>query len=309
MSLFLVTGGAGFIGSNICKALLENGHKVRVLDNLVTGKMDNINSFINDIDFINGDIRDQEIVRKAVTGTDFVLHHAAISSVQYSIMDPVFCSDVNTQGTLNLLCAARDTGVKRVVFASSASVYGQNEIIPKKEDMKAEPASPYAVTKYNIEVYARIFYSVYGLETVCLRYFNVFGPNQDPRSSYSGVISLFIKALREGNVIEIFGDGEQTRDFIYIEDVVRANLLAVASDRVGKGEVINIATGVGKSLNELISILSAITGVNPEIAYSSEKKGDIRHSKADIELAKKLLNFEAKVSLEKGLKGLYGINN
>lgn len=305
MSLFLITGGAGFIGSNICKTLLEEGHKVRVLDNLSTGKMDNINDILTDIEFVNGDIRDQKTVGKAVEGTDFVLHHAAISSVQYSLMDPVFCSEVNTQGTLNLLCAARDAKVKRVVFASSASVYGQNEIIPKHEGMKAEPASPYAVTKYNIEVYARIFYSVYGLETVCLRYFNVFGPRQNPKSSYCGVISLFIKALQEGNTIEIFGDGEQTRDFIYVDDVVRANLLAINSDRVGKGEVINIATGIDKSLNELVNIIGTIMDKNPEIIYSAQKKGDIKHSKADTQLARKLLGFEAKVSLEEGLKKLY----
>ena len=301
MPRFLVTGGAGFIGSHIVEALVGRGESVRVLDNLSTGKRDNVAPWLGRADFIEADLRDPEAVRGACRGVDFVLHHAALPSVPRSVKDPVASNDVNAGGTLNVLVAGRDEGVRRVVYAGSSSVYGDTPVLPKREDMPANPLSPYAISKYTGELYCTVFHSLYGLETVVLRYFNVFGPRQDPTSQYAAVIPKFITALREGTPPTIYGDGEQTRDFTYVANVVKANLLACMAP-AAVGSVINIACGAQTSLNELVRLLREIMDSDTEPTYSAARPGDVKHSLADTSRAAELLGYQPDVSLEDGLR-------
>ena len=299
--LYLVTGGAGFIGSHLVEELVKQGQRVRVIDNLSTGKKENIKPFLEKIEFIEGDIRDLEIVREAMDEVDYVLHQAAVPSVPRSVKDPLTSNSVNVEGTLNILIAARDAGVKRVVYASSSSVYGDTPVLPKHEDMKQEPRSPYAVSKLAGELYCQASYHVYGLETVALRYFNVFGPWQDPQSQYAAVVPKFITALLHGKPPMIFGDGEQSRDFTYIENVVAANLLAAKAPNVA-GEAFNIACGERITINELARMLAEFIGVTTEPEHTPARSGDVLHSLADISKAKRLLGYEGKVGVHEGLK-------
>lgn len=301
MSFFLVTGGAGFIGSNIVETLLERGHKVRVLDNFSTGKRENLEPFRNDVEIVEGDIRSYHIVHEAVRGTDFILHQAALPSVPRSIADPITTHEVNTNGTLNVLNAARDLGVKKVIFASSSSIYGNSEELPKKESMVPNPLSPYAVSKLTGEKYMQVFHKLYGLETISLRYFNVFGPRQDPASQYSAVIPKFITAILNGNQPVIFGDGLQSRDFTYVANVVDANLKACLSEQTG-GEVLNIACHERITLNQLVTLINRATEKDIEPVYSEPRLGDVKHSFADIQRAKQVIGYRPGVSFSEGLE-------
>ena len=303
--LYLVTGGAGFIGSHIVERLVQEGQHVRVIDNLSTGKRKNIEPFLEKIEFIEGDVRDLELVRKAMDGVDYVLHQAAVPSVPRSVKDPLTTNAVNVEGTLNILIAARDAGVKRVVYASSSSVYGDTPTLPKQEGMKPQPRSPYAVSKLAGEFYCQVFYHVYGLETVVLRYFNVFGPRQDPESQYAAVVPKFITALLRNEPPTIFGDGEQSRDFTYVENVVEANLLATQAKGTDvAGQVFNIACGTRITINKLAQMLAEIIGVDPELEphYAPPRPGDVRHSLADISKGQEFLGYHVKVDLFEGLK-------
>ncbi len=297
----LVTGGAGFIGSNIVAGLLEDGFNVRVLDNLVTGRRDNLSGLKGKVDFVLGDVRDLKVVRKAVSGVDFVLHQAALPSVPRSISDPVLTNECNVSGTVNVLFAAKEAGVKRVVYAGSSSAYGDTPTLPKREDMTPMPLSPYAVSKLAGEYYCSVFSGVYGLETTTLRYFNVFGPRQDPSSQYAAVIPKFIKMISAGKRPTIYGDGTQTRDFTYVKNVVDANILAIKAKKTS-GEVVNIACGERITLTGLASKLADVMGSNLKPEYVSELPGDIKHSLADISKAKKLLGYKPSVSFEEGLE-------
>jgi len=299
---YLVTGGAGFIGSNLVKKLLEMNEDVRILDNFATGKRENILPLINNphLTVIEGDLRSFHIVRTAVKGVDYILHQGALPSVPRSINDPITTNDVNILGTLNILEAAKEFGVKRVICASSSSIYGNSETLPKVETMPVNPMSPYALTKYAQERYCQIYYNLYGLETVALRYFNVFGPNQDPTSQYSAVIPKFIKLMSEDKEPVIYGDGTQSRDFTYVENVVYANLLASNAEKAA-GEVINIACGESYTLLELVKMLNEILGKNIEPRFAPERTGDVKHSLAGIEKAKELLGYEVKVDFKEGL--------
>ncbi len=301
--IYLVTGGAGFIGSNIVAELLVRKEKVRVLDNFATGKRENILKYKNDpnLEMIEGDLRSFHIVRDAVKGVDFVLHQGALPSVPRSINDPITSNDVNILGTLNVLEAAREFKVKRVVYASSSSVYGNSEYLPKKEDMAVAPLSPYAVSKYAAERYCQIYYQLYGLETVCLRYFNVFGPNQDPTSQYSAVIPKFIKSIREGRQPIIYGDGLHSRDFTYVTNNVEANLLACNASGVA-GDVFNIACGVKYTLLDLVSEINKALGKSVEPLYDQNRSGDVRHSLADISKAQNLLGYKVKIPFTEGIR-------
>ena len=301
--LYLVTGGTGFIGSHLVERLVQDGQRIRVIDNLSTGKKENLEPFLSEIEFIEGDVRDSELLREAMDSVDYVLHQAAIPSVPRSVEDPLTTNSANVGGTLNVLLAARDAGVKRVVYASSSSIYGDSPVLPKKETMAPDPRSPYAVSKLAGELYCQVFHRVYGLETVCLRYFNVFGPRQDPNSQYSGVVAKFITSLLEGKQVTIFGDGEQSRDFTYVENVVEANLLAVKADGVSGG-VLNIACGDRLSVNELARLLAEIVGADPKLEprYAAPRPGDVLHSQADILKAKELWGYEAKVGTREGLE-------
>ena len=301
MSNYLVTGGAGFIGSNIVEALINQGESVRVLDNCATGKLSNLEGIINQIEFIQGDIRDLSVVRGAVKDMDYVLHQAALPSVARSVDDPIATNEVNVTGTLNVLVAAKDEKVKRVVYASSSSVYGNSQVLPKREDMPANPISPYAISKYTGEQYCKVFYSLYGLETVTLRYFNVFGPRQSPNSQYAAAIPIFIKAFLDEKPPTIFGDGEQSRDFTFIENIVLANLLACHAEGIA-GEVFNIAYGKRTTVNDLTRAIKNLLDSPLEPAYRQARKGDVRHSLADITKAQRLLGYEPKVDLEAGLR-------
>ena len=301
MSTFLVTGGAGFIGSNLAHALVERGHAVRVLDNLATGRAQNLDAIRDRIAFHDADLRDDEAVREAVRGCDFVLHHAAMPSVTWSVANPAESHDVNVPGTLGLLLEARDAGGKRVVFAGSAAVYGNAPELPKVETMRPEPASPYALHKLCAEQYGQVFSALYGLEVVTLRYFNVFGPRQDPRSDYAAVIPRFITTMMAGGSPTIFGDGLQTRDFVHIDDVVEANLLACTRPGVAGG-VFNVAGGHRITLLELVATLNRVLGTQIEPTLAPPRPGDIVHSCADITAARDGLGFTPKVDLAEGLR-------
>ena len=299
----LVTGGAGFIGSNLTEALLKKGHQARVLDNFSTGKRENLIFEKQDpsLEIIDGDIRDFGTCQKATKGIHYVFHQAALPSVPRSVEDPLTTHFVNANGTLNILLAARDAGVKRVIYASSSSIYGDTPTLPKKEDMPPNPLSPYALQKYIGEQYGRLFFQLYGLETVSLRYFNIFGPKQDPSSIYSAVIPKFINALLRNDAPVIFGDGEHSRDFTYIDNVVHANLLAMSAERL-QGEVMNIACGKRTSLNQLLGILKAALGSHVSPVYKEPRKGDVKHSLAEISRGKHLIDYDPQVDIETGLK-------
>jgi len=301
LALYLVTGGAGFIGSNISEELVKKGEKVRILDNFSTGKRENIAGFENGIELIEGDLRDLEIVERAMVGADFVLHQGALPSVERSIKDPLTTNRVNIEGTLNVLRAALRLGVKRVVYASSSSVYGDTPTLPKSEGMKLCPQSPYAVTKLIGEEYCRVYYSVYKLETVCLRYFNVFGPRQDPGSQYAAVIPKFITLMLRGKSPPIYGDGEQSRDFTFIDNVVQANIEACKA-KGAEGKVFNIACGKTVSINELVHTLNGIFQARIQPTYKSPRKGDVKHSLADISQARKVLRYSPDIRFDLGLK-------
>jgi len=301
MPNYLVTGGAGFIGSNIVEALVRQGKSVRVLDNCATGKLSNLEGIINQIEFIQGDIRDLPVVREAVKDMDYVLHQAALPSVARSVEDPIATNEVNVTGTLNVLVAAKDEKVKRLVYASSSSAYGNSPVLPKREDMPANPISPYAISKYAGEQYCRVFYSLYGLETVVLRYFNVFGPRQSPDSQYAAAIPIFIKAFLEEKPATIFEDGEQSRDFTFIENVVQANLLACHVESA-VGEVFNIACGKRTTVNDLAGTIKKLLDSPLEPVHGQARKGDVRHSLADITKAQRILGYEPKVDLETGVR-------
>jgi nucleoside-diphosphate-sugar epimerase len=297
---YLVTGGAGFIGSNIVRALVERAEKVRIIDNLSTGKIENIADILNHVEFINGDIRYIHTVMEQMKGIDYVLHQAALPSVPRSIEIPLESNDNNTNGTLNILIAAQKNKVKRVVYAGSSSAYGDSPSLPKVETMNPNPLSPYAVNKLTGEYYCTVFSRVYGLETVVLRYFNVFGPRQDPTSYYSAVIPKFIKAISDQKSPTIFGDGEQSRDFSYIENVVEANLLACHAENVS-GEVFNIACGERLSVNDLFSYLGEILKSDLNAEYLPPRTGDVKHSLANISKAQKMLGYQIKVPVKEGL--------
>ncbi len=307
MANFLVTGGAGFIGSNIVKALLNRGDTVRVLDNFSTGKWENLHfvgmppNLINHLETIQGDITDLALCRQATDGMEYVLHQAAIPSVPRSIAQPLESNRANVDGTLHLLIAARDTGVKRLIFASSSAVYGDAPGFPRKETISPHPFSPYAAQKLTAEHYLRIFYELYGLETVSLRYFNVFGPHQDPDSEYAAVVPRFIKAFLTGRSPTVYGDGEQTRDFTYVDNVVYGNLLAVEAEGC-PGKVMNLACGGQLTLNQLLILLKRMTDSDAEAVYTAPRPGDVRHSWADITLSEQVLDFKIQVPLEEGLR-------
>lgn len=299
--MYLVTGGAGFIGSNIARKLVAMGEKVRILDDFSTGKRENL-AGLNDIEIIEGSLLDKDCVEIAVDGVHYVLHQAAISSVPRSLAETDLVNEVNVTGTLNLLQALKGKNLKKFVYAASSAVYGNPGNLPIEETFQVEPLSPYAVSKYAGELYCQTFAENFDLPSVSLRYFNVFGPYQDPFSEYAAVIPIFIlKMLRDEQPV-IFGDGEQTRDFTYIDDVVEANLLACQSEKVGCGEVINIACGEKYSLNQLFATVSEIMNKKIKPIYTDERMGDVRRSMADIKSARELLNYEVKVDFREGLK-------
>jgi len=300
MSTYLVTGGAGFIGSHLSEEIARRGHAVRVADSLITGKRSNLDH-VADVDFREGDLADLEFARQVVQGCDFVLHQAAIPSVPRSVQDPITSNRANVDATLNVLVAARDAGIKRLVFAGSSSAYGDTPTLPKSEEMPSDPLSPYALQKVVGEQYLQMFTRLYGLETVSIRYFNVFGPRQDPSSPYSGVISVFATALLEHRSPTIYGDGGQTRDFTYVSNVVDGVLRACEAP-YASGQVINVATGGRISLNELYAEMKKIVGAGPEPTYAAPRKGDVRDSQAAIGKAREILGYEPIVSFEEGLE-------
>ncbi len=297
---YLVTGGAGFIGSHTVDELVRRGHQVVVLDDLSAGREENLSEVAGEIKFIRGSITDLDTVRSACREVDYVLHLAARTSVPRSVKDPVETNRINVDGTLNVLVAARDAKVRRVVFAASSSAYGETPALPKVETMMPTPISPYGASKLVGEIYAQVFGQVYGLENVSLRYFNVFGPRQDPDSPYSGVLSRFITALLDGETPVVFGDGEQSRDFTYVNNVVEANLLACEAPRIS-GMVFNVGTGRRFTLNRTLQLLEKIIAKPIRAKYDPPREGDIRHSQADIELARKLLGYQPRVGFEAGL--------
>lgn len=303
MATYLVTGGSGFIGSNLVDELLKQGHTVRVLDNLATGRYQNLAPFINHIDFHEADLRDLAAVQKAVAGADYVLHQAALPSVPRSIKDPLASNEANVTGTLNVLKAAVDNGVKRVVYASSSSAYGDTEVSPKHEALTPAPKSPYAVSKLAGEYYCRVFYQVYGLETVCLRYFNVFGPRQDPKGAYAAVIPLFVSQMRAGQRPTVHGDGLQSRDFTYVANNVQANLKACTAP-AAPGNVYNIACGDSFTLLDLVRELNGLLGTSLEPEFLPSRTGDVKHSKADITRARQDLGFDPTIDFKEGLRRL-----
>ena len=300
MASYLVTGGAGFIGSHLTEELVRRGHRVRVLDSLITGKRRNLDH-IPGVEFIEGDLAEPGVADRAVKGVDYVLHQAAIPSVPRSVTDPVTSNRANVTSTLNILVAARDAGVKRLVYAGSSSAYGNTPTLPKREDMPTHPLSPYALQKLVGEQYCQMFTQLYGFETVTTRYFNVFGPRQDPSSPYSGVISLFSSALLDNRQPIIFGDGEQTRDFTYVANVVDGVLRCCEAPNAA-GEMMNVATGGRISLNDLLRTMNTLLGTNIQAIYKDERAGDVRDSQADISKAQSLLGYQPTVMLEEGLR-------
>ncbi|MCS3801371.1 SDR family oxidoreductase [Niastella sp. OAS944] len=302
---FLVTGGAGFIGSNLVEYLMSHGAgKVRVLDNFSTGSMENIDQWFARPEFslIEGDIRDLDTCRRAVEDVDYVLHQAALGSVPRSINDPITSNEVNVSGFLNMLVAARDAGVKRMVYAASSSTYGDHPGLPKVEDKIGNPLSPYAVTKYVNELYAQVFSRTYDFHTIGLRYFNVFGPRQNPRGPYAAVIPLFVQSALKQEAPFINGDGETSRDFTYVENAVQANIKAVLTPDIKKHEVVNIAVGEATTLNQLWQYICANTGTTLEPQYREERKGDVRHSLANVGKAQQLFGYQPAVTIQKGLQ-------
>ena len=302
--VYLITGGCGFIGSHLAEALVSGGNRVRIYDNLSSGYEKNISSIRNKAELIKADIRDLSAITSAMSGVDYVFHGAALVSVFDSVKRPRDNHDINITGTLNVLTAARDKGVKRVVFASSAAVYGNNPELPKREDMKPEPESPYGLAKVAAEHYLAVFAKLYGLETVGLRFFNAYGPRQDPDSLYSGVISRFVKAVTDGNPPAVFGDGKQTRDFVFVDDVVQACILALHSTGIGKGDVFNIGSGFQTSLLDLLKVLKELNGKSFDIKFYEPRAGDLKHSYADITLAGQKLLFSPRHDIRTGLKKL-----
>jgi nucleoside-diphosphate-sugar epimerase len=299
-SRVLVTGGGGFIGSHLAERLCHEGHRVRVLDSFATGARENLVSFTDEIELVEGDIRSYQRVHECVRGCELVFHEAALPSVPRSVQDPLTSHESNATGTLNVLLAARDEGVRRVIFASSSSVYGANRELPSRESMPAVPIAPYGVSKLAAENYCRAFFEVYGLETVSLRYFNVFGPRQDPGSEYAAVIPRFATALLAGGSPVVYGDGEQSRDFTYVENAVGANLLAAEADGVA-GQCFNIACGESISLNSLLDELRSIAGVDVRAVHEDPRPGDLRHSLADISRARDALGYDPEIGLREGL--------
>jgi nucleoside-diphosphate-sugar epimerase len=303
MALYLITGIGGFIGSSLARALLARGEQVRGVDNFSTGKRENIAELLARIDFREADILDLDAMHKACAGVDFVLHEAAIPSVPKSVLDPLASNRANLDGTVNVLIAARDAKVKRVVYAASSSAYGETPTLPKLESMKPDPISPYAVAKLASEQYMISFYRCYQLETVALRYFNIFGPRQDPSSPYSGVLAKFITLMLRGEQPAIYGDGEQSRDFTYIDNAVEANLLACKAPAAkAAGQVFNVATGRRVTLNETFKLLQILTSYSGQPKYGPERGGDIKHSLSDISKAEAALGYKPKVDFEEGLR-------
>jgi nucleoside-diphosphate-sugar epimerase len=300
MADYLVTGGAGFIGSHLAEELVRRGERVRVVDNLATGKRQNL-AHVPEVEFLHGDLADLDVARRAVDGVEYVLHQAAIPSVPRSVTDPITSNRANIDASLNLLVAARDAGVRRLVYAGSSSAYGNTPTLPKVETMPTAPLSPYALQKLVAEQYCQMFTRLYGLETVTIRYFNVFGPRQDPSSPYSGVISLFIGAMCEGRQPTIYGNGEQTRDFTFVANVVDGVLRACHAP-AASGEVINVATGGRISLNQLFRAVRDLLGAEVEPVYAEPRAGDVRDSQADISKAQRMLGYEPIVSFEQGLE-------
>jgi UDP-glucose 4-epimerase len=294
----VVTGGAGFIGSNLAEELLKK-HEVTVIDNLSTGRIENLDQIIDKINFIEGSITDLDLLKAAFSGSDTVFHQAAIPSVQRSVDNPIASNEANVEGTLKVLVAARDCNVRKVVYASSSSAYGDTPTLPKKEDMKPNPKSPYAISKLAVEYYCRVFSEVYGLRTACLRYFNVYGPRQNPESQYAAVIPRFITRALANEPLVIYGDGEQTRDFTFVKDVMKANILAMDSPAEG---VFNIACGKRMSLNELASKIMEITGIKLDPIHDEPRQGDVKDSLADISDARRELGYEPDFDLASGLE-------
>ncbi|MBI5653678.1 MAG: SDR family oxidoreductase [Chloroflexi bacterium] len=301
MKRALVTGGAGFIGSHLVEGLLVRGYQVRVLDNFATGRRENLARMLDQIDLLEGDVRNLTTVHTAMRKVDVVFHEAALPSVSRSVANPLESNEVNITGTLNVLVAARDAGVKRVVYAASSSAYGNTLVLPKVETMSADPLSPYAISKLAGEMYMRAFAQLYGISTVSLRYFNVFGPRQDPNTQYAGVIAKFVTCALQGKPYPVYGDGEQSRDFTYIENAVQANVLAGETPIEG-APVVNIAFGARATLNQLIALLNELTGQNLPTQYGAERAGDVRHSHADIARARDLLAYAPAIDLREGLR-------
>jgi UDP-glucose 4-epimerase len=303
MSLFLITGVAGFIGSSLARGVLSQGDQVRGIDNLSTGKRENLAEVAEKIDFCVADLANVDALRDACRGVDYIFHEAAIPSVPKSVLDPLGSNRANVDGTVHLLIAAKEAKVKRVVYAASSSAYGDTPALPKHEGMVPNPISPYAVAKLASEYYMTSFYRCYGLETVCLRYFNIFGPRQDPGSPYSGVLAKFITQMLAGEQPTIFGDGSQSRDFTYIDNVVSANLLAISApaSRVA-GQVFNVATGERFDLNQMFQLLKKIIGFTGEVQYGPDRAGDVKHSLADLSRSAEFLGYKPLVNFEEGLR-------
>jgi len=302
---YLVTGGAGFIGSHIVTRLVQDGAVVRVVDNLSTGQIQRLDRVRSAIEWVQGDLSDEAVAKKVVVGMDFVVHQAAVPSVQRSLLDPLGTNQANVVATLNLLESSRRAGIRRFVYAASSSAYGDTEVLPKHEDMPPNPMSPYALQKFVGERYCKLYYDLYGLETVALRYFNVFGPGQDPHSEYSAVIPKFTSYLLGNRPITIFGDGEQSRDFTFIENVVEANLLALSAVN-GAGKMCNIGCGERITLNQLVATLEEELQVKAEVIHLPPKLGDVKHSLADIERARAILNYQPRVMVKEGLRRTIG---
>ncbi len=301
MAKYLVTGGAGFIGSHLTSGLVEKGHSVRVLDNLSSGKVENLSAVADSVDLVTGDIRDREQCLRACDGIDIVFHQAAIPSVPKSVDHPAASHDANINGTFNLLMAAVEQKCRRVIYAASSSAYGDSDVSPKHEGLPTSPLSPYAVQKLAGEMYGRAFYECFGLETLAIRYFNVFGPRQDPKSQYAAAIPAFVSCILADQPPTIYGDGEQTRDFTYIDNVVHGNLLAAEADKTC-GQTINVACGRATSVNQIIRSINDLLGKDVQPTYAPVRKGDVKHSLADISRARELIGYEPKIHFDEGLR-------